>query len=73
MQDLLEERNWTQAQLAQQLGFSAEFLGQLINGDVALTELVAGRLQQVLGGTVAFWLAREAQYREGIAMQAVAA
>lgn len=73
MQDLLEERNWTQAQLAQQLGFSQEFLERLIAGDVALTEVVAGRLQQVLGGSVAFWLAREAQYREGVVVQEVAA
>jgi HTH-type transcriptional regulator/antitoxin HigA len=73
VQDLLEERNWTQAQLAQQLGFSQEFLARLIAGEVVLTEAVAGCLQQVLGGSVAFWLAREAQYRAGGAVQAVAA
>ena len=63
MRDLLEEGNWTQAQLAQQLGFSQEFLARLIAGEVVLTEALAGCLQQVLGGSVAFWLAREAQYR----------
>ena len=42
MQDVLEDGNWTQAQLAQQLGVSQELLARLIAGEVALTETVAG-------------------------------
>jgi HTH-type transcriptional regulator/antitoxin HigA len=62
--DLLEERDWTQQQLAVRLGFSPKHVSQLINGKVALTEDTAVRLQSVLGVSVGFWLTREAQYRE---------
>lgn len=62
--DLLEERDWTQQELAVRLGFSPKHVSQLINGKVALTEDTAVRLQSVLGGSVGFWLTREAQYRE---------
>lgn len=61
--DLLEERDWTQQQLADRLGFSPKHVNQLIKGKVPLTENVAIRLQNVLGGSVGFWLTREAQYR----------
>lgn len=62
--DLIEEREWTQQQLADRLGFSAKHVNQLIKGKVALTEDAAIRLQSVLGASLGFWLTREAQYRE---------
>lgn len=62
--DLLEERDWSQQQLADRLGFSSKHVNQLIKGKVALTEEAAIRLQSVLGASVGFWLTREAQYRE---------
>lgn len=66
--DLLEERDWTQQQLADRLGFSAKHVNQLIKGKVPLTEDAAIRLQNVLGASVGFWLTREAQYRERAAL-----
>jgi HTH-type transcriptional regulator/antitoxin HigA len=66
--DLLEERDWTQQQLADRLGFSPKHVNQLINGKVSLTEDAAIRLQNVLGASVGFWLTREAQYRERAAL-----
>lgn len=66
--DLLEERGWTQQQLADRLGFSLKHVNQLIKGKVALSEEAAIRLQNVLGASVGFWLSREAQYRERAAM-----
>lgn len=66
--DLLEERDWTQQQLADRLGYSLKHVNQLIKGKVPLTEDAAIRLQNVLGASVGFWLTREAQYRERAAL-----
>lgn len=65
--DLLEERGWSQQELAQRLDYSEKHVSQLINGKVPLTEDAAARLASVLGAPVGFWLKREAQYREQLA------
>lgn len=62
--DLVEERGWTQAELAKRLGYTEKHISQLINGKVPLTDEAALRLERVLGSNVGFWLAREAKYRE---------
>ncbi len=62
--DIIEERGWTQAELAARLGYSPKHVNQLIKGKVSLSEDAAIRLESVLGGTIGFWLAREAKYRE---------
>jgi len=62
--DIIEEREWTQAELAQRLGYTTKHVNQLIKGKVPLTEDAAIRLERVVGSTVGFWLAREAKYRE---------
>ncbi len=61
--DLLEERNWTQAQLADRMGYSTKHISDMIHGKVPITEETALKLETVLGSTVGFWLSREAQYR----------
>ena len=61
--DLMEERGWPQTELAVRLGYTAKHVSQLINGKAAVTEDTALRLERVLGGGAAFWLAREAQFR----------
>lgn len=63
--DLLEERNWTQAQLADRLGVSRKHVSELINGKAPISEANAIKLARVLGSTVGFWLNREAEYRRG--------
>lgn len=65
--DVMEERDWNQAELAQRLGFSTKHLNQLVKGKVALTDEAALRLERVLGSTANFWLNREAKYREHLA------
>jgi HTH-type transcriptional regulator/antitoxin HigA len=65
--DLVEERGWTQAELAERLGYTPKHLNQLIKGKVPLSEDAALRLERVLGGSAAFWLSREARYRERLA------
>lgn len=62
--DIIEERDWTQSELAQRLGYTTKHVNQLIKGKVPLTEDAAIRLERVVGSTVGFWLAREAKYRE---------
>ena len=63
--DVLEERGWTQAELARRLGYTEKHVSQLINGKAAITEDTASRLERVLGSTAGFWLRKEATYREG--------
>ncbi|MEO1132525.1 MAG: HigA family addiction module antitoxin, partial [Cyanobacteria bacterium J06639_1] len=65
--DLLEERDWTQAHLAHQLGYSIERVSQLVNGKAILSHDTALRLASVLGNTASFWLEREAHYRDRLA------
>ncbi|GAB1542522.1 hypothetical protein NUACC21_51960 [Scytonema sp. NUACC21] len=61
--DLLEERDWTQALLAQLLGYTTKYISLLINGKEPINEEAALKLERVLGSTAVFWLNREAQYR----------
>lgn len=61
--DLLEERDWSQADLASRLDYSTKHVSLLINGKVPLSEDTALRLERVLGGQAGFWLTREAQYQ----------
>ena len=62
--DIAEERGWTQAELAQRLGYTEKHVSQLINGKVPLSVDAALRLERVLGSTADFWLAREANYQK---------
>lgn len=62
--DLVEERGWTQVELARRLGYTEKHISLLINGKVPLTDEAAMRLERVLGSNAGFWLAREAKYRE---------
>ncbi len=64
--DLLEEFGWKQTELAKRTGYTTKHISLLINGKAPLTEETAIKLERVLGSTAQFWLAREAQYREGI-------
>jgi HTH-type transcriptional regulator/antitoxin HigA len=61
--DLMNEKAWTQVELAQKLGYTLKQLKLMIEGKVSLTEDTALRLEQVLGSTVNFWLNREVKYR----------
>ncbi len=62
--DIAEERGWTQAELAQRIGYTEKHVSQLINGKVPLSMDAAQRLERVVGSTADFWLAREANYQK---------
>lgn len=65
--DLLEERDWTQGQLSERMGYTTKHISQLINGKAPINEETALKLERVLGSTAGFWLNREAQYRAQLA------
>ncbi|HKJ95798.1 MAG TPA: HigA family addiction module antitoxin [Gammaproteobacteria bacterium] len=67
--DVLDERDWTQKDLATRLGYSEKHVSQLVTGKAPVTEDTALRLERVLGTPAGFWLAREARYRERLAWQ----
>jgi len=68
--DVIEERGWNQADLAERMGYTRKHINQLIKGAAGITEEAALKLERVLGSTAGFWLNREAQYREALARQA---
>ena len=67
--DLLDEKNWTQRELASRMGVSKKHINDLVRGKATLSPKVAVSLATVLGGDEAFWLEREAQYRAAVAHQ----
>lgn len=67
--DLLEERGWTQVELAKRTGFTTKHVNLLLKGHAPITEETALKLERVLGSSVRFWLNLEAQYREHLARQ----
>lgn len=67
--DLLEERGWTQADLATRTNFTTKHVNLLLKGNAPITEGTALKLERVLGSTARFWLNLEAQYREHLARQ----
>ncbi|WZB77031.1 helix-turn-helix domain-containing protein [Achromobacter insuavis] len=62
--DAIEDRGWTQAELAVRLSFSEKHVSQLINGRVPLSVETALKLERVIGSTADFWLARETNYQQ---------
>lgn len=65
--DLLEERGWTQTELAMRTGFTAKHINQLLKGDAPITQDTAVKLEKVLGSTVRFWVGLDTQYRAQLA------
>lgn len=64
--DLLDEKGWEQAALAERTGFSRKHVNDLIQGRAAISPDAAHRLATVLGSSIEFWLTREAQYRAAL-------
>lgn len=66
IEDMLEERGWSQAELADRTGFTRKHVNDLVKGRAAISPETALRLESVLGSSAEFWLTREAQYREAL-------
>jgi HTH-type transcriptional regulator/antitoxin HigA len=66
IEDLLEERGWTKAELAKRLGVTPKHVNELAKGRAPITPDTAERLSRVLGSTSQFWLVREARYQAAL-------
>lgn len=67
LQEILEEREMTQAELAFRLGRPKKTISEIINGKAAITPETALQLERVLGIPASFWNNRERLYREALA------
>lgn len=69
LDELLEERGMSQAELAERTGRPKKTINEIIKGKAAITPETALQLERVLGVPANFWLKREQQYREFLARQ----
>ena len=65
--DLLPLRQLSRGDLASLLDASPAFVDALLDGREAITLGLARRLQEVVGGSAAFWMTRDRQYRDDVA------
>lgn len=68
--DLLEERGWTQVELASRTGYDKKHIFQLLRGEAPITQETAAKLEKVLGSTARFWIGLDTQYRQQLAIRA---
>lgn len=66
VRQLAARKNLRSDDLAQAVGLPPEDLSQLFNGELPITAARAKGLAGVVGASVRFWLAREAQYRRDV-------
>jgi plasmid maintenance system antidote protein VapI len=66
VRQLAAKKNLRSDDLAQAVGLPPEDLSQLFNGELPITAARAKGLAGVVGASVRFWLAREAQYRRDV-------
>ncbi|NDJ25228.1 HigA family addiction module antidote protein [Nostoc sp. B(2019)] len=67
LQEILEERGMSQAELAERTGRPKKTINEIINAKAAITPETALQLERVLGISASFWNNRERQYREALA------
>ena len=65
--EILRRRRMDISSFAADLGETEDYALCLLEGSCAINRTVAERLNELIGGSVSFWLNREAQYREDIA------
>lgn len=70
LQELLAERQMSQAELARRTGRPDKTINEIIQGKAALTPQTALQLEHVLGIPAGFWNNREQTYRAFLAAQA---
>jgi HTH-type transcriptional regulator / antitoxin HigA len=70
LQDVLEERDLSQADLADRTGRTKKTINEIIKGKAPITPETALQLEKVLGIPAAFWDSREMAYRSYLARKA---
>ena len=66
IKEMIDDRGISEAQLAAKIGESEEFVRQLIEGEVELTDAVAGNLATVFEMRSSFWVDMERLYRDDL-------
>ena len=69
LQEVLELRGMSQAELAERTGRPKKTINEIIKGKAAITPETALQLELVLGIPAAFWNTREQHYREALARE----
>jgi len=69
LQDTLDDRGMTQADLAKRTGHPRKVINEIIKGKAPITAETAIDLERALGVRARFWNNRESQYREFLAKQ----
>lgn len=69
LEEILEEREMSQAELASRMGRPRKTISEIINGHAAITPETALQLERVLGIKARFWNNLERHYREALARQ----
>jgi len=62
--DLLEEKGWTQTNLAHRMGRPINKINEIIKGKISITPETAIQLERVLGVPSSFWNNRQKRYDE---------
>ncbi|MBU7582885.1 MAG: helix-turn-helix domain-containing protein [Nostoc sp. TH1S01] len=69
LQEILEERGMSQAELAERTGRPKKTINEIINGKAAITPETALQFERVFNIPASFWNNRERRYREFLAQQ----
>jgi HTH-type transcriptional regulator / antitoxin HigA len=69
LQEILEERGMSQAELAERTGRPKKTINEIINGKATITPETALQLERVFNIPASFWNNREGRYREFLAQQ----
>jgi len=64
--DILDEKGMSIEDFCAAMKTSEQMASKLISGDAEIDDKLAAKLQNVLGGSAAFWLRREAQFRSDL-------
>ncbi len=71
LEEMLEERGITEAELAERTGIATKIINEIINGKTAITPEIALHLELVFGVPASFWNNREHRYQEFLARQKI--
>lgn len=69
LEEVIQELELTQADLARRMGRSAQTIHEIIKGKKAITSETALQLEQILGVSAKFWNNLESEYRLTLARE----
>ncbi|MCF7673843.1 MAG: helix-turn-helix domain-containing protein [Akkermansiaceae bacterium] len=70
LEDVLDDRGMSQAELAERTGLSRKTINLIVNGKAPLSQESALLFEKALGIPAGFWISREKDYREFLARAA---